>query len=160
MYSIIRYYCPKGYCVREIQTGSRIKMCESCLCPSVIFCWKGVILSFWDTDTRGKIAKPCSRYPKLKINYTCRARWPEELLCWLSQFLKSNIVQILKTHIVQIWKSEHLEHGFAILHLVSVSQNVKITLFSQNATPDRQTDGHGHDSHIFILDPVCISRTQ
>ena len=26
-------FCPKGYCVREIQTGSRIKMCESC--PSV-----------------------------------------------------------------------------------------------------------------------------
>ena len=24
-------FCPKGYCVREIQSGSRIKMCESCV---------------------------------------------------------------------------------------------------------------------------------
>ena len=97
----------------------------------------------------------------LTLDYTCRARWPEELLCWLSQFLKSNIVQILKTHIVQIWKSEHHEHGFVISHLVSVSQNNKITLFIQNITDgqtDTQTDRH--DSHIFILDPVCISRTQ
>ena len=45
-----------------------------------------------------------------------------------------------KTHIVQISESVHLEHGFATLHLVSVSQNVNISPFQQNIT-DRRTDG-------------------
>ena len=33
--------CPKGYCVREIQTGSRKKMCESCPCVCVCVCLSG-----------------------------------------------------------------------------------------------------------------------
>ena len=33
-----RYFCPKGYCVRGLQTGLRKRMCESC--PSV--CLTGI----------------------------------------------------------------------------------------------------------------------
>ena len=60
--------CPKGYCVREIQTGSRIKMCESCVCVSVrLVCTfaqcgflESEILTILAATTRRKIAKPCS----------------------------------------------------------------------------------------------------
>ena len=80
---------------------------------------------------------------KLQLDYTCRARWPEGLLCWLSQFFKIHIVQILKHTFCTmcVLKSEHLEHGFAILHLVSVPQNVKVSRFDQKCTPARHTDG-------------------
>ena len=44
---------------------------------------------------------------------------------------------------MRILNFEHLEQCFVILHLVSVSQNVKISPFEQNIT-DRQTDTQTH----------------
>ena len=80
-----------------------------------------------------------------KLDYTCRARWPEELLCCPFKrinFFKIHIVQIFKINIVQISKSEKLQHVSSILHLKYVHKKSKITPFSRNAPSDRhrQTD--------------------
>ena len=74
-------------------------------------------------------------------NYTCRARWPEGLLCWLSQFLKSNIVQNFKTHIVhnvdfKFWASRTMFCDFAPSICVPKCQNLTFW-----AKYHRQTDG-------------------
>ena len=65
-------------------------------------------------------------------------------------FFKTNIVQNLKQTLctMLILKSEHLEHGFVLLHLVSVFQITKISLFEQNIT-DRQTDRQTRFTHLY-----------
>ena len=180
--------CPKGYCVREIQTGSRIKMCESCpsvrlsVRPSVHFCSKSEILVVWDKDTKRKSTKPCSRCSDFKINivhnvcfrfctmlvfkklildYTCRARWPEELLCWLSQFLKSNIVQIFKTNIVhnvdfKIWASRTRFSDFAPSICVPKCQN--LTFWAKRTQTDGQTDGRTDTIHTSLSLTLSVLR--
>ena len=51
-----------------------------------------------------------------------------------------------------ILKSELLEHGFALLRLVSVSQTTKISLFEQKCTQtDRQTSDTIHTSLSLTL---------
>ena len=72
-------------------------------------------------------------------------------------FLKPHCANF-KTHIVQISKSEHLEHGFAILHLVSVFQNTKISLFDQKCTPARRMDGHTHTIHTSLSLTLSVFR--
>ena len=86
------------------------------------------------------------------------------IVLFISTFLKPIIVQNLKHTLctMLILKSEHLEHGFATFALSICVPNYKnLTFWAKyhgRTDTDRQTDGH--DSHIFILDPVCISRTQ
>ena len=77
-------------------------------------------------------------------------------------FFKSNIVQIWKHTLctMLIFKSEHLEHGFVdFAPSICVPKYRKSLLLWEKVQTDRRTSD-GHDSHIFILDPVCISRTQ
>ena len=59
-----------------------------------------------------------------------------------------------------IFKSEHLEHGFVdFAPSICVPKDQNYTFWAKKyRRTDRRTDRH--DSHIFILDPVCISRTQ
>ena len=57
-----------------------------------------------------------------------------------------------------IFKSEHLEHGFAILYLVSVSQNAKISLFEQKNTDGRTDIGQTDTIHTSLSLTLSVFR--
>ena len=56
-------FCPKGYCVRGLQRGSRKRMCESCLSDVHSICTmlvlKSVILDILCTYFKCKIQETC-----------------------------------------------------------------------------------------------------
>ena len=56
-----------------------------------------------------------------------------------------------------ILKSEHLEHGFVLLRLVSVSQITKISLFVQNIT-DRRTHTQTDTIHTSLSLTLSVFR--
>ena len=81
----------------------------------------------------------------VKLDYTCRARWPEGLLC-------------VRSHIVQIECARKLQPVSRILHLKYGRQKSKITLFRSHIV-QKCTDGrtHGHTDTIHTSFSLTLS---
>ena len=110
------------------------------------------------------------------LDYTCRARWPEGLLCSTISLKSCNLAQILqspKSEIVTcVMFSTHTNTSLIKPHLTELDEihrnrpksnyNLAKKLQSWSVTSDRhQTDRPtDRDSHIFYLVPPCRSRTQ
>ena len=113
--------------------------------------------------------------PVFILDNTCRARWPEGLLCSTISLKSCNLAQILqspKSEIVTcVMFSTHTNTSLIKPHLTELDEihrnrpksnyNLAKNLQSWSVTSDRHTDTHtDRDSHIFYLVPPCRSRTQ
>ena len=114
------------------------------------------------------------------LDYTCRARWPEGLLCSTISLKSCNLAQILqspKSEIVTcVMFSTHTNTSLIKPHLTeldeihrnrpksnyNLAKNLQSWPFLERYIKHRtRTDGRtDRDSHIFYLAPPCRSRTQ
>ena len=111
------------------------------------------------------------------LDYTCRARWPEGLLCSTISLKSCNLAQILQSpkseFVTCVMLSKHTNTSLIKPHLTELDEIHRNRLKSNyNLAKNLQswlskeryigTDRHhtDRDSHIFYLVPPCRSRTQ
>ena len=107
-----------------------------------------------------------------KLDYTCRARWPEGLLCSTISFKSCNLAQILQSPKSEFVTCVMLSTHTNIIkpHLTELDEihrnrpksNYNLAKKNSNLGALHQTDigRTDRDSYIFYLVPPCRSRTQ
>ena len=113
-----------------------------------------------------KIRSKSNKTHKLKLDYTCRARWPEGLLCSTISLKSCNLAQILqspKSEIVTcVMFSTHTNTSLIKPHLTELDEihrnrpksnyNLAKNLQSWSVTSDiRQTDTQRTEIHTFFI---------
>ena len=115
--------------------------------------------SLWNEEK----SNSCKIYSKL--DYTCRARWPEGLLCSTISLKSWNLAQILQSHkseiVTCVMFSTHTNSSLIKPHLTELDEihrnrpksnyNLAKNLQSWSVTSDRRTDGHRTEIHTFFI---------